>query len=90
MFRYKILYDSTFIELCHNLCTLSLFALKKTNSELIVKIEQQKDIVLKAVSQLSENITGKKEFDKNLELQRARLDRQIEQFEELQRVLVKV
>ena len=54
------------------------------------KMNGQQKALKSAKSEVSKHITWTPEFDQISELQRARLDRQIEQFEELQRVLVKV
>ena len=50
----------------------------------------QQSILQSTKTEVEKNIHGTTELDQVSELQRARLDRQIEQFEELQRVLVKV
>lgn len=54
------------------------------------KIEQQQSTLESAKFEVEKNIAWTTELNQISELQRARLDRQIEQFEELQRILVKV
>lgn len=64
-----------------------LFNLK---SDLTLNLSEQQEILESAKSEVEKNIHWTTELDQVSELQRARLDRQIEQFEELQRVLVKI
>ncbi len=59
-------------------------------SDLEKQLTEKQKILESAKSEVSKHITWTTELDQVSELQRARLDRQIEQFEELQRVLVKV
>lgn len=69
----------SYIEIIHNL----------SNSLKYYTSEQQKTLE-QAKSEVEKNITWTTELNQVSELQRVRLDRQIEQFEELQRILVKV
>ncbi len=59
-------------------------------NDLTLRIDSKKNILESAKSEVSKNIQWTTELDQVSELQKGRLDRQIEQFEELQRVLVKV
>ena len=59
-------------------------------SQLIQNILEQRQILESAKTEVEKNITGTPELLAVSEAQQVRLDRQIEQFEELQRVLVKV
>lgn len=68
--------------------TLSL--LTDLRSDLSIRLTEQQQTLESAKSEVKNNITWTPELNQVSELQRARLDRQIEQFEELQRVLVKV
>ncbi len=58
--------------------------------DLALHLTEQQNILESAKSEVSKHISWTTESNQVSELQRARLDRQIEQFEELQRVLVKV
>ncbi len=59
-------------------------------SDLTTRLTEQQQILESAKSEVTKNIHWTTELDHVSELQKVRLDRQIEQFEELQRVLVKV
>ncbi|NRH21199.1 hypothetical protein HOO68_04090 [Candidatus Gracilibacteria bacterium] len=59
-------------------------------SDLQLRLTEQKNTLESAKSEVKKNIRGTTELNKVSELQGARLDKQIEQFEELQRVLMKV
>ena len=59
-------------------------------SQLIEHIAKQQQILESAKTEVEQNITGTPELLAVSEAQQVRLDRQIEQFEELQRVLVRV
>ena len=59
-------------------------------SDLATRLTEQRQILESAKTEVEKNITGTPELLAVLETQKVRLDRQIEQFEELQRVLVKV
>ncbi len=59
-------------------------------SDLATRLTEQQQILEWVKSEVEQNITGTPELIAVSELQRTRLDRQIEQFEELQRVLVRV
>ncbi len=64
--------------------------LKNLHSDLVLRLEEQQKTLEHAKSEVEKNITGNTELNQVSELQKARLDRQIEQFEELQKVLVRV
>ena len=59
-------------------------------SDLSYRISEQKSTLEKAKSEVSQHVQWTTELNEISELQQSRLDRQIEQFEELQRVLVRV
>ena len=59
-------------------------------SDLANRLTEQQQILKWAKSEVEKNITGSPELLAVSEAQKIRLDRQIEQFEELQRVLVRV
>ncbi len=59
-------------------------------SDLSIRLAEQKKNLESAKSEVEKNIVWTTELNQVSGLQRARLDRQIEQFEELQKVLVKV
>ena len=59
-------------------------------SDLATRLTEQQQILKSAKTEVEENITGTPELIAVSEAQQVRLDRQIEQFEELQRVLVRV
>lgn len=63
--------------------------LNELYSDLQLRIAQQQLILEYTKSEVENNITWTTELSNVSELQKIRLDRQIEQFEELQRVLVK-
>ncbi len=60
------------------------------SSDLISRIEKIKHSLQSAKSEVSKNIQWTTELDHVSELQKVRLNKQIEQFEALQKVLVKV
>ncbi len=59
-------------------------------TDLQLRLEEQQKTLEQAKSEVEKNITWTTELNQVSELQKARLDRQIEQFEELQKILVKV
>lgn len=59
-------------------------------SDLATRLTEQQQILESAKSEVEKNMVGTPELLAVSEAQKLRLDRQIEQFEELQRVLVKV
>lgn len=59
-------------------------------SDLQIRLVEQQKTLEQAKSEVQETIKGTIELEQVSELQQARLDRQIEQFEELQKILVKV
>lgn len=67
-----------------------LYALNNLRSDLRLRLKEQQNSVEDAKSEVEKNIVWSRELDSVSQLQQSRLDRQIEQFEELQRVLVKV
>ncbi len=64
--------------------------IQNLRSDLSIRLAEQQSALESAKSEVEKNITWTTELNQVSELQRARLDRQIEQFEELQRVLVKI
>jgi hypothetical protein len=70
--------------------TIILAILTDLRSDLATRIAEQQQILEWAKSEVERNLTGTPELLAVSEAQKLRLDRQIEQFEELQRVLVKV
>ncbi len=64
--------------------------IQNLRSDLQLRLTEQQQTIEQAKSEVSEHIHGTDELNQVSELQRQRLDRQIEQFEELQRVLVKI
>ena len=64
--------------------------IQNLRSDLQLRLEEQQKTLEQAKSEVEQNIHGTSELEQVSELQKARLDRQIEQFKELQRVLVKV
>ncbi len=67
-----------------------LMVISDLRSDLSIRLTEQQQSLESAKSEVEKNIHWTTELESVSELQRARLDRQIEQFEELQRVLVKV
>ena len=59
-------------------------------SDLATRLTEQQQILESAKTEVEHNITGTPELLAVSDTQKLRLDRQIEQFEELQRVLVRV
>lgn len=64
--------------------------LRKLSIDLQDQVTKQKQTLEQAKSEVEKNIQWTGELAQVSDLQKARLDRQIEQFEELQRILVKV
>ena len=64
--------------------------LRDLQKDILHHTEVQISKLQKAKSTVEQNITGTIELEQVSELQKARLDRQIEQFEELQKILVRV
>ncbi len=67
-----------------------LLILTNLRSDLQLRLIEQQQTLEQAKSSLSTHVHWSDELGRVSELQRARLDKQIEQFEELQRVLVKI
>ncbi len=91
-FRFTIK-DSERQEIYQYLAERAVFILAfsiNLRSDLQVRLMEQQKILESAKSKVSKHITWTTELDHVSGLQRVRLDKQIEQFEELQRVLVKV
>lgn len=63
--------------------------LKDLRSDLQIRLAEQQQTLQKAKSEVEDNIKGTTELNQVSELQQARLDWQIAQFEELQKVLIK-
>jgi len=59
-------------------------------SDLHFRLIEQQSTLTEAKSELEANVKGTTELNSISELQQARLNRQIEQFEELQRVLTRI
>lgn len=59
-------------------------------SDLQIRLNEQQKILESARSEFTDNIRWSSELAEVSELQKVRLDKQIEQFEELQKILVKV
>ncbi len=64
--------------------------LNAIRSDLSNKINEQLPILHSAKWELEKNLIWSQELTKTAELQRVRLDRQIEQFEELQNIILKI
>lgn len=92
-FRYLLFSNDSYGILRALLGQLPIFiisVLTDLRSDLSIRITEQQQSLESAKSEVEKNIAWTTELNQVSELQRARLDRQIEQFEELQRVLVKV
>ncbi len=68
----------------------AISVLTDLRSDLATRLTEQQKILESAKTEVEKNITGTPELLAVSEAQKLRLDRQIEQFEELQRVLVRV
>ncbi|NRH21198.1 hypothetical protein HOO68_04085 [Candidatus Gracilibacteria bacterium] len=79
-----------FINYCKIIAKYLIIILTDLRSDLSICFKEQQQSLESAKSEVEKNIHGTAELNQVSELQRARLDKQIEQFEELQRVLVKV
>ena len=74
-----------------NLVTYIVLSLPNNlRSDLATRLAEQQQILESAKTEVEQNIIGTPEILALSEIQKTRLDRQIEQFEELQRVLVRV
>jgi hypothetical protein len=69
---------------------LLLKYMQNLRSDLSIRLTEQQQSLESAKSEVEENIQWTTELKQVSELQKIRLDKQIEQFEELQRVLVKI
>ena len=78
--------EKFFIETSRN----TIAVLTDLRSDLATRLTEQQQILECAKSEVEHNITGTPELLAVSEAQQVRLDRQIVQFEELQRVLVRV
>jgi hypothetical protein len=96
--KYKIIfwiiYARWFRERLNNILeieyTFLLNILTDLRSDLVTRLAEQRSALESAKTEVEKNITGTPELLAVSEAQKLRLDRQIEQFEELQRVLVRV
>jgi MFS family permease len=70
-------------------CTYIVSVLTDLRSDLTIRLAEQQKTLEQAKSEVEQTIKGTTDLNQVSELQQARLDRQIEQFEELQRVLVR-
>ena len=64
--------------------------IRQSQNDLIEKIEEHILWIKLAQTDLSKNLSWNDELSQMVRLQKSRLDRQIEQFEELQRTLIKI
>lgn len=71
-------------------CSFIYTILKDLHSDLSIRLAKQQKVLESAKWEVEKNIKWTTDLNQVSELQKARLDKQIEQFEELQRVLVKV
>ena len=69
---------------------ITLYILQNLRSDLSIRLTEQQKLLESAISETNSNLKWTSELVNISELQQARLDRQIEQFEELQKILVKV
>lgn len=81
-YALNIYVETTYIEI--------LTLLTDLQNDLKLRMDERQKILESAKSEVMKNIQWTTELNKVSELQRTRLDRQIEQFEALQRVLMKV
>ncbi len=71
-------------------CEFIYHILTDLRSDLLTRIEDQKQTLTGAKADVEEHISGTTALEQVSEAQKLRLDEQIRQFEELQRVLVRV
>ena len=88
VWRYQT--KELFINYCNIIAKYLIIVLTDLRSDLSICFKEQQQSLESAKSEVEKNIHWTAELNQVSELQRARLDKQIEQFEELQRVLVKV
>jgi TfoX/Sxy family transcriptional regulator of competence genes len=67
-----------------------LTLLVSLRNQLILRMNEQADILISSKSDVAKNLKGTPELVKVSELQQARLDSQIAEFEKLQKIIVKV
>lgn len=72
------------------ICMNAVNLIRDLQGDLIHEVHKRQSLLAEAQSELSHHVTSTSELEHVSEIQRIRLDRQIEQFEELQRVMVKV
>lgn len=66
-----------------------IWLLSDLRSDLSIRLAEQQSLLESAKWEVEKNITGTTELESISELQKIRLDKQIEQFEELQKVLIR-
>ena len=88
--KYAVSKDSKYLFLQKIEITYFYEILKNLHSDLQTRIQEQQKTLEQAKSEVEANIRWTNELEQVSELQKARLDRQIEQFEELQKVLVNI
>ncbi len=90
--KQKRLFEKTRLRINYfdNLLQYLLLILTDLRSDLQIRLIEKQQTLKKAEVEIENNIYWTPELSQVSELQMARLDREIEQFEELQRVLVKV
>ncbi|MBP6981466.1 hypothetical protein KBB25_01680 [Candidatus Gracilibacteria bacterium] len=88
--KYKKGGSSIYRSLAEKEYIFCLSILKILNSDLSIQIEKQQLILESVKSEVEKNLSGTPELLEVSEAQKLRLDRQIEQFKELQKRLVKI
>jgi hypothetical protein len=79
-----------FIWILEDTLNWTIWILNNLRSDLQLRLTEQQQTLEQAKAEVSTHIHWTNELNQVSELQRARLDKQIEQFEELQRVLMKI
>ena len=94
LFFKKIIYflspKKVYVEITNYLkseLTIYTLSLNNLRSDLMIRLDEQKKSLESAKSEVESNIKWSSKLEQVSEIQRIRLDRQIEQFEELQSVL---
>ena len=82
--------NQSYISFFRNEYSFLLEILQNLRSDLTLRLAEQQKTLESAKSEVEKNISWTPELNAVSELQKSRLDRQIEQFETLQRVLVEV
>jgi hypothetical protein len=88
--KYALFKNSMYKNLHKNEIEYFLEILTNLRSDLSIRLAEQQSLLESAKWEVEKNIKWTSELNQVSELQKIRLDKQIEQFEELQRVLVKV